>query len=65
MIRALQRSRYFFGIVKHSNGSQGKPLPNMDMFYLTDPSHRQISFWNDIPISMEGDTLTCCIEVPK
>ena len=40
MIRTLLRSQYFYGIVKHNNGSQGKPLPNMDMFYLTDPNHK-------------------------
>lgn len=24
-----------------------------------------LSFWNDLPFDLEGDTLTCCIEVPK
>jgi hypothetical protein len=25
-----------YKVVKRSNGAQGKPLPNMDMYYLND-----------------------------
>ena len=65
MIRALRILAYEFKVVKKNNGDGGRPLPNMDMYYLTDDNGRQISFWNDIPFNMKGDTVNCCIEVPK
>lgn len=65
MLKGLRFLNQSYSILKKSNGVNGKPLPNMDIFYLTDQSQKEISFWNDVPISMNGDTLTCCIEVPK
>lgn len=64
MFRSL---RVFFrhSVIKKSNGLQGKPLPNMEQFYLQGADHSPLSFWNDIPYNLKGDTLTACIEVPK
>jgi hypothetical protein len=65
MLRILRSPFFGYRVVKSSNGLQGQPLPNMDIYYLTDASGKQLSFWNDIPFRLEGDTVTCCIEVPK
>lgn len=37
----------------------------MDLFYLTDDSGKELSFWNDLPYNLQGDVVTCCIQVPK
>ena len=65
MIRVSKFWSYSFGILKDTNGNNGKPLPNMEIFYLTNNNNKQLSFWNDVPMSMQGDSLNCCIEVPK
>jgi hypothetical protein len=64
MLRTL-RSLWGYKVVKQTNGDKGKPLPNMEVFYLTDDSGSPLSFWNDLPYKMQGDTVTVCIEVPK
>ena len=56
---------YLFSILKKNNGDTGKPLPQMDMFYLTGQQGESLSFWNDLHLKMKGDTVTCCVEVPK
>ena len=56
---------YLFSVLRRNNGDSGRPLPNMDMFQLTGQKGECLSFWNDLPLKMEGDTVTCCIEVPK
>lgn len=65
MIRILKTLRFSYKVIKKSNGPEGKPLSNMNMFYLTDDNGQPLSFWNDVPFDLAGDTLTCCIEVPK
>ena len=64
MLRTL-RTFWGYKVVKQTNGPAGKPLPNMNVFYLTDDSRRPLSFWNDLPYQMRGDTVNVCIEVPK
>jgi hypothetical protein len=64
MLRSL-RIINRFSIVKKTNGLQGKPLPNMNQFYLIGEDNSSLSFWNDIPYQLKGDILTACIEVPK
>jgi hypothetical protein len=65
MLRCLALLKSGLKVVKKTNGPQGQPLPNMDMFYLTSDEGKLLSFWNDLPHKMEGDIVTCCIEVPK
>lgn len=64
MLRTL-RCLWGYKVLKQSNGRDGKPLPNMNVFYLTDDDGRPLSFWNDLPYKMEKDTVNICIEVPK
>ena len=57
--------RWGLHVVRTANGPAGTPLPHMDMFLLTDGKGNKKSFWNDVGFRMEGDTVTCCIEIPK
>lgn len=61
MLRALRALSFSYRVVKRSNGPGGLPLPNMDLFYLTDDSGKELSFWNDLPYNLQGDVVTCCI----
>jgi hypothetical protein len=40
MLRALRKGDFGFKVLKKSNGDAGRPLPNMDMYYLTDNQGR-------------------------
>lgn len=64
MLRSLRLVNRF-SVIKKTNGPQGKPLPNMNQFYLIGDDYSSLSFWNDIPYKLKGDVLTACIEVPK
>ncbi len=57
--------RFGFKVLKTSNGPYGKPLPNMTQYFLSDENNKKLSFWNDIPISLSGDVVNACIEIPK
>jgi len=61
MLSRLRSLAYFYRIVKKTNGEQGKPLPNMDKYYLTDDQGSELSFWNDAPYNLKGDIVTACI----
>jgi hypothetical protein len=61
----FSRIRFAFKVLKESNGPSGKPLPNMVQYYLTDDNGNKLSFWNDIPIGLQGDTVNVSIEIPK
>lgn len=53
--------RFGFKVLKSSNGASGLPLPNMTQYYLTDDSGNKLSFWNDIPLGLNGDNVNACI----
>ena len=40
MIRGIRFCHHTYTIIKKSNGVNGKPLPNMDIFYLNDNNHK-------------------------
>ena len=61
MLSRLRSLAYFYRIAKKTNGPEGKPLPNMDKYYLTDDKGSEISFWNGIPYFQKGDLVTACI----
>lgn len=41
------------------------PLPNMIKYSLLSEKDEPLSFWNDVPINFEGDTVNCVVEIPK
>ena len=36
-----------------------------ESYYLLNDQGGKASFWNDIPLQLEGDEVTCCVEIPK
>jgi hypothetical protein len=40
MLKILRSFAYNYRVVKKTNGERGQPLPNMEMFYLTDDRGR-------------------------
>lgn len=57
----ITRLRYGFKILKETNGPSGTPLPNMTQYFLADDQGNKLSFWNDIPLKLEGDIVNACI----
>jgi inorganic pyrophosphatase len=37
----------------------------MTLYYLNDDQGNDLSFWNDIPLGLHSNFVTCCIEIPK
>lgn len=45
-----------------------EPVPEVfskEGYYLYDKDGQRVSFWNDIPLGIRDDILTCCVEIPK
>lgn len=61
----LSTLRFGFKVLKTTNGAEGKPLPHMVQYFLTDDNNNKLSFWNDIPLGLQGDIVNASIEIPK
>jgi hypothetical protein len=59
----LIAKRLIFGyrIAKRTNGPQGTPLPGMTLYYLNDDQGNDLSFWNDLPLGLHSNFVTCCV----
>lgn len=55
----LKNITYGYRILTKRTNSDFKPLPNMLQYFLYDDSGREISFWNDVPINLKEDSITC------
>lgn len=59
-LRRLVLGRYHYRVIKEKMNM----FPD-EAYYLLNDEGRKISFWNDIKLDLDGDELTCCVEIPR
>ena len=57
----LPRLKWAYRVVKTRTDHNFKPIPEMTQYFLQDDEGKTISFWNDVPINLKSDTVTCGI----
>lgn len=58
---SIQRLKWGYRVIKTKTDHNFKPLPEMVQYFLQNDEGKPISFWNDVPINIKSDTVTCGI----
>lgn len=54
-------NRIFRGYKILKKKTDDGPLPSMTQYFLQSDQGEPLSFWNDIPINIQNDTVNCVV----